>query len=152
MQLQADTSRVVLADAVQLQYLGFAAAPATNLTMKNFTADSQGNLWVTYSITGAAAPQFNIGVYSSTDGRQPQQVLQSVPVDSADLGPGTYTVPLGVTLAQADLSGYIVAMLDPDNAVEETSKADNISDQPDRRVRAERRNALRAGQPGQHHG
>ncbi len=124
-QLSANMSGVVLADAVQL--VKYAAAPTTNLIMNSFTADSGGNLWVNYTITGAAAPQFNIGVYSSTDGVQPQQLVQSVPTDSADLGPGKYTVPLGITLANLDSSGYFIAVLDPDDAVEETTKADNIS-------------------------
>ncbi len=95
--------------------------------MNRFTADSAGNLWVRYTITGAAAPQFNIGVYSSTNGVQPQTLLQSVAADSADLGPGTYTVPLGLTLADLGSVGYYFAKLDPDDGVEETSKADNIA-------------------------
>ncbi len=116
----------VLADAVRLVQLPPTPAPSTNLIMNSFTADSQGNLWVRYTITGASAPQFNIGIYGSTDGRQPQTLLQSVPTDSADLGPGTYTFPLGLTLADLGSDGYYFAKLDPDDAVEETSKADNI--------------------------
>ena len=52
--------------------------------------------------------------------------MQSVPVPAADLAPGNYTLPLGMTLANLDSDGYFWP-LDPDDAVEELTKADNVS-------------------------
>ena len=65
-QLLANPSAPVLADAVWL--VKHDAAPATSLAMGNFTVDNQGNLTVSYTISGADAPPFSIGACSSPDG------------------------------------------------------------------------------------
>ena len=65
-QLRANPSAAVLADAVRL--VEYAGPATTNLHINSLPPTVAGNLWVSYTITGAAAPQFNIGVYGSTNG------------------------------------------------------------------------------------
>jgi hypothetical protein len=127
-QLAANASSPVLANAVMI--VPYDTAPLTNLTMGSFTVDSQGNLSVSYTINGEDSPRFNIGIYGSPDGRQPSSLLQTYPItDPTLLGGGgqSYTVTFPASLDSLSSSEYVVAQLDSGDAVEETSKGDNIS-------------------------
>ncbi len=122
-----DTADAVLADAAMI--VPQTTAPVTNLTMDNFAVDANGNLSVTYTITGEDSPPFSIGIYGSPDGIQPTTLLQTYDVsDPSLLGGGgqTYTVSFAADLS-GDSSPYLVAVLDVYNQVAETSKSDNLS-------------------------
>jgi hypothetical protein len=127
-QLASGASSPVLANAVMI--VPYATVPLTNLTMGSFTVDSQGNLSVRYTINGEDAPPFNIGIYGSPDGRQATNLLQMYPITDPNLlggGGQSYTVTFPAALDSLTSSEYVIAQLDSSDAVEETSKADNIS-------------------------
>ncbi len=125
--LSASTGEV-LADAAMI--IPHSAPLVTNLTMGTFTVDSQGNLSVTYTINGEDSQPFSIGVYGSPDGVQLARLLQTYSVDDPTLltgGGTTHIVTFPASLFRIDSSQYVIAQLDPGDAVQETSKADNIS-------------------------
>jgi hypothetical protein len=127
-QLAANATSPVLANAVMI--VPYDTVPLTNLTIGSFTVDSQGNLSVSYTITGEDSPPFSIGVYGSPDGRQATNLLQTYPItDPTLLGGGgqSYTVTFPAALDSLSSSQYVIAELDSSDAVEETSKADDIS-------------------------
>ncbi len=106
----------------------FDAAPVTNLVRGSFTVDSSGNLSVGYTVNGAAATPFTIGVYSSVDGVQLGNIVQSVGVsDPGLLAVGPHTVTFAVQSGALSGGGYFVADLDVYDQVAETSKTDNES-------------------------
>jgi hypothetical protein len=127
-QLAANASSPVLANAVMI--LPYDTVPLTNLTMGSFTVDSQGNLSVSYTINGEDSPPFNIGIYGSPDGRQATTLLQTYPITDPTLltgGGQAHTATFPASLDSLSSSQYVIAQLDSGDAVEETSKADNIS-------------------------
>jgi uncharacterized delta-60 repeat protein len=104
------------------------SAATTDLVMDGFTVDTGGNLSVAYNITGAAATPFTIGVYSSVDGVQLGDMVQSVDVsDPALLTVGAHTVTFAVQSGALSGGRYYVADLDAYDEVAETSKTDNES-------------------------
>ena len=82
--LEADPNATVLADAVRLVNDG-PAQPTTNLTMNSFAVNADGQLAVTYTITGADSPPFTIGIYQSADGVQPTNLVGTIDVTAPDL-------------------------------------------------------------------
>jgi hypothetical protein len=117
-----------LADAVMI--FPYQIPPLTNLTMGSFTVDSQGNLSVGYTVNGEDSPPFLIGIYGSPDGVQPATLLQTYEVDDPTLlagGGQSYTAAFPASLDDIDSCEYVIAQHDSGDAVEETSKADNIS-------------------------
>ena len=60
--------------------------PATpiNLTIDSFSLADSGQLSVQYTVTAGSLP-FNIGIYSSPDGVQPGDLLQTFNVSDSDL-------------------------------------------------------------------
>ena len=125
-QLLADPSAPVLADAVWL--VKHDAAPATSLAMGNFTVDSQGNLTVSYTISGADAPPFSIGACSSPDGAQPAALLQTYEIDDpALLAAGSHTVSFAGDFSGFDGSSPLIAKLDAEDDVYQASQGDDAS-------------------------
>jgi hypothetical protein len=102
--------------------------PTTDLSIGSFTVDTSGNLSVAYTVGGAAATPFTIGVYSSPDGVQLGNMVQSVDVSApALLAVGTHTVTFAVQSGALSAGGYYVADLDVYDEVAETSRAGNES-------------------------
>ncbi len=126
--LGTDTSGYVLADAAMIAPNSVPAM--TNLTMGTFTVDSQGNLSVSYTITGEDAPPFSIGIYQSADGVQPGALAGTIDVtDQADVSGGgtTHTLEYDGTLFGLANGQYYIAQLDCYSQVQETTRADNTS-------------------------
>ena len=131
-QLGTDTSGEALADAVTI--VPYTTPPLTNLTFSQpgngISVDQNGNLSVSYTINGEDAPPFSIGIYGSPDGVQPTNQLQSYEVDDPTLltgGGASHTVTFSADFDTLASSQYVIAQLDSGDAVEETSKSDNIS-------------------------
>jgi hypothetical protein len=125
-----DDSGEVLADSAMI--VPQATAPLTDLAMNTsgFNVDANGNLSVTYTVNGEDSLPFSIGIYGSPDGVQPTTLMQTDEVDDPTLlagGGQSHTVTFPASLDAIDSSEYVVAQLDSNDAVEETSKADNIS-------------------------
>jgi hypothetical protein len=131
--LASDVSGYAVAGAVRL--VEHAAAPTTNLVMNSFGVDSNGNLAVTYTITGVAAPSFSIGISQSTDGKQIGNLVGTIDVASGTddlagndaLAVGTHTLEYTDDLGGLDAGQYYIAKLDAYDEVYETSKSDNLS-------------------------
>ncbi len=120
-------------------YGGAGSDASTNLALDAFTVDTSGDFSVTYTVSGADAVPFTIGVYGSPGGSsyQPVELLQTYPVsDPSLLAVGsegqaeTYTVTFAAYLGQLDANCYLLADLDVYNSVRETSKTDNVSTLP----------------------
>jgi len=65
------------------------AAAATTLVLNNFSVNAQGQFSVQYTVIGADAPPFSIGIYSSADGTTPGSLLQTFDLsdwDEYDMG------------------------------------------------------------------
>ncbi len=96
--------------------------------MGSFTVDAGGNLSVGYTVDEGPATPFTIGVYSSVDGVQLGNMVQSVDVsDPGLLAVGSHTVTFAVQSGALSGGGYYVADLDVYDEIAETSKADNES-------------------------
>jgi hypothetical protein len=130
--LTSDTSGYAIAGAVRL--VENASAPTTNLVMNSFGVDSNGNLAVTYTVTGAAATPFSIGIYQSTDGKQAGNLVGTIDVSGEndlagnnDLAVGSHTLEYLGDLGGLDAGQYYIAKLDAYDEVYETTKSDNLS-------------------------
>ena len=107
------------------------AAAATTLVLNNFSVNAQGQFSVQYTINGADAPPFSIGIYSSADGTTPGSLLQTFDLsDPSDLAGGGATHTATFDASVGDLTtgaSHLVAGLDAYNAVQETSRAGNVA-------------------------
>ena len=124
----SESGSIVLANAAMI--IPESTPPLTTLSVGSFSVDSQGILSVSYTINGEDAPPFSIGIYGSPDGIQPTNLLQSYEVDDPSLltgGGASHTVTFPASLDELDSCQYVIAELDSSNAVQEASRADNIS-------------------------
>ena len=107
------------------------AAAATTLALNNFSVNAQGQFSVQYTINGADAPPFSIGIYSSANGTTPGSLLQTFDLnDPSDLAGGgaTHTATFDASVgALTTGTSHLVAGLDAYNAVQETSRAGNFA-------------------------
>jgi len=127
-QLSADPNYPVLADAVRL--VEHAETPATNLVMDAFSVDTQGQISVQYTVNGATAAPFSIGIYASPDGRTPATLLQAIEVDDPALLTGdgaTHAATVDAALGELTEPDYLLARLDIYNEVYQQNRADDIS-------------------------
>lgn len=70
----------------------FNPMPTTNLVLDSFSVNAQGQFSIQYTINGADAPPFSIGIYSSADGTTPGSLLQTSDLsDPSDLAGGGAT-------------------------------------------------------------
>ena len=103
----------------------------TTLVLNNFSVNAQGQFSVQYTINGADAPPFSIGIYSSADGTTPGSLLQTFDLsDPSDLAGGgaTHTATFDASVgALTTGASHLVAGLDAYNAVQETSRAGNVA-------------------------
>ena len=81
------------------------------------------DLQVQYMVSGVNSAPFNIGIYASSDGTSPDQLLTSYSVnDSSKLAVSAlpYTVDIPVTYADPQESYHLIAVADaaPDNSLE----------------------------------
>ena len=134
-QLGANSTAPVLADAVRLVKHTTTAGPSTNLVMDTTTLCRRCR-WEPCGevrIVGDNAAPFSIGIYQSPDGVQPTTLVGTIDVsDSADLtgssGTGTqHTLIYDGGLTGLDGGQYYLAKLDAYNQTFETSKSDNVS-------------------------
>ena len=101
--------------------------PTTNLAIGGFTVDTAGNLSVAYTVSGTSATPFTIGVYSSADGVELGNMVQSVDVSDPALDGGRAHGQFCRSVRCFSGGGYYVADLDIYDEVAETTKADNES-------------------------
>jgi Ca2+-binding RTX toxin-like protein len=117
-----------LADAAMI--VPYTTRPLTNLTMDSFAIGSDGNLSVTYTVGVENSAPFSIGFFGSPDGVRPADLLQSYEIDDPTLlagGGQSHTVGIPPELSSIGPSQYLIAQLDCDDQVEETTKDDNNS-------------------------
>jgi hypothetical protein len=128
--LSAGDSGDILADAVQI--VRYETAPTTNLTINNFSivdsGENVGQISVTYTVTGADAPPFSIGIYGSPSTVRQGDLLQSYDVsDPSVLAPGTYTATFTADFSDLGSDKYLFAALDCNDEVYEMTRAGNVS-------------------------
>ena len=127
-QLGSDPGYSVLADAVRL--VQHTEAPTTNLVLNSFSINTQGQISVQYTIDGASAAPFSIGIYGSPDGSTPATLLQTVEVDDPSLLTGSgavHTATFEADLSQLTETDYVLAKLDINNEVYQQNRADDTS-------------------------
>ncbi len=96
--------------------------------MDGLSISPQGQISVEYTVTGAAATPFSIGIYGSPDGKTPENLLQTIDVtDSSQLSPGTYTAAVDAALAQMTEADYLLAKLDIYNEANQQNLANDTS-------------------------
>ncbi len=126
--LAANATSPVLANAVMI--VPESTPPDTSLSMGAFTVDNQGNLSVTYTVNGEEAPPFSIGIYGSPDGVQPTNLLQTYEVSDPTLLAGagaTHTVTFPASFYGINSTQYVIALLNANSAIEESTNAGNVS-------------------------
>ena len=124
-------SSPVLADAVQL--VACDAAPAGNMSLSAgaFSINAQGQMSVTYTVNssnGSSVVPFSIGICGSPDKTQPTNVLQEYQVaDPSMLTPGQHTALIDAALSGLTEDDYLVAKLDVNNQIYQTSQSSCVS-------------------------
>ena len=102
-----------------------------NLSAGVFLVSAQGQMSVTYTVTdnnNSSATSFSIGIYGSPDRVTPANLLQTYQVtDPSMLTPGQHTALFDAALSGLTESDYLLAKLDINDQVYETSRADDTS-------------------------
>ena len=119
--------------------------------MNSFGIDGDGNFTVSYTITGEDSPPFSIGIFGSADGSQPTSLLQSYEIDDPTLltgGGQSHTASFTPDLSGVGSNPCLIAVLDCNDEVRETTKADNRSAAISRHVPEQRRRTVRLRRRG----
>ena len=98
--------------------------PPRDIVITGLTSDGT-DLTITYSITGVVPPTFTIALYASPDGEALGQQLQIVTPPAGFNAAGPHSFPLPATFTDLPYDYYLVAVVDSDRVVAETSDANN---------------------------
>ena len=98
---------------------------SADIAVTGFSTDGT-NLIAQYSITGDSVGEFNIGIYSSSDGTSLDTLLQSQRVNAgSDRQAGDHTIAIQPNFGSSGGDRFLVVALDSDNEVGELNEYNN---------------------------
>jgi VCBS repeat-containing protein len=92
-----------------------------DFAVSSFTSDGT-SLSIVYTVTGSYAPPFLIGLYSSSDGVTPGDLLQSIPAANTV---GTHTLTFTPQFSDLQQDYYLMAAVDGGGEVPESDETNN---------------------------
>lgn len=114
---------------LRLEHLERRELLTTDLVITGFTPEAQGrSLRVYYDVVNEGAAAFDIGICQSSDGVTPGSSLCTRRVTEAgDRSVGSHTVTVEPSFSDPQQDYYLMAVLDCNGEVQETSEANNAT-------------------------
>jgi hypothetical protein len=107
-----------------LATVSFTVSNTRDIAAGALTSDGT-DLHFEYTVSGGTVSPFSIGLYASSDGVAPGQLLQSI--EAPDLTVGTFSLNISPQFDEPQDDYYLVAVVDSADDINETDETNNVS-------------------------